>query len=151
MYVVGRRMGGEPRRLGQVISANLNEVLYVREQRAQATVTFIGVIYGITAAAMFSAFVGLEIAGQMLTITEEIAAQNGEFVQSLFSTGNYDVDVIEYLLLMVVLVNAVLSSLMIRIADRGHFVSALPHFVLLTWTGGLVAVGTETVVGGLIG
>jgi flagellar protein FlaJ len=114
-------------------------------------VTFIGVIYGITAAAMFSAFVGLEIAGQMLTITEEIAAQNGEFVQSLFSTGNYDVDVIEYLLLMVVLVNAVLSSLMIRIADRGHFVSALPHFVLLTWTGGLVAVGTETVVGGLIG
>jgi flagellar protein FlaJ len=144
-------MGGEPRRLGQIISANFNEVLYVREQRDQATATFVGVIYGITAAAMFSSFVGLEIAEQMVRITEEIAAQNGEFVQSLFSTGNYDVDLMEFLLLIVVLINAVFSSLMIRIADRGHFVNALPHFVALTWTGTLVAVGTDMVVSGLIG
>jgi flagellar protein FlaJ len=151
MYVVGRRMGGEPRRLGQVISANLNEVLRVREQRQQATTTFVGIVYGITAASMFSAFIGLEIAGQMLAITEEIASQNGEFVQSLFSTGNYDIGVIEFLLLLVVLLNAVLSSLMIRITDRGHFVNALPHFVLLTWTGAVVASVTRAVVGGLIG
>ncbi|MFC7177015.1 type II secretion system F family protein [Halosegnis marinus] len=69
--------GRRPRRLGQVISTNINEVLRVREQRQQASTTFIGVVYGITAASMFSAFIGLEIAGQMLTITSEIASQNG--------------------------------------------------------------------------
>jgi flagellar protein FlaJ len=122
----------------------------VREQREQATTTFVGVVYGVTAASMFSAFIGLEIAGQMVTITEEIAAQNGEFVGSLFSTGNYDVEVIEYLLLLVVLLNAVLSSLMIRVADRGHLVNALPHFVGLTWAGAVVASVTQAVVAGLI-
>jgi flagellar protein FlaJ len=150
MYVVGRRMGGEPRRLGQIISANFNEVLRVREQRQQATMTFVGVVYGITAASMFSAFTGLGIAEQMLTITEQIASQNSEFVQSLFSTGNYDVDVMEFLLLVVVLLNAVLSSLMIRIMDRGHFLSAHTHFVLLVWTGAVVATATQRIIGGLI-
>jgi flagellar protein FlaJ len=151
MYVVGRRMGGEPRRLGQVLSANFNEVLRVREQRRQATTTFIGVVYGITAASLFSAFVGLEIAEQMLAITEQIAEQNGAFVRSLFSTGNYDIDVMEFLILMIVLLNAVFSSMMIRITDRGHFVSGLTHFVLLTWTGAIVAGATRLVVGGLLG
>jgi len=150
MYVVGRRMGGEPRQLGQVISTNFSEVLRVREQRQQATKTFIGVVYGITAASMFSAFVGLSIAEQMLDITERIAQQNGEFIQSLFSTGNYDIATIELLLIMVILINAVLSSLMIRITDRGHFVSGLTHFVLLVWTGALVASITQIVASGLI-
>ena len=150
MYVVGRRMGGEPRKLGQIISANFNEVLRVREQRQQATTTFIGVVYGITAASMFSAFIGLAIADQMLTITEQIAAQNDQFINSLFSTDNYNIEVMEFLLFMVVLLNAVLSSLMIRITDRGHFISALTHFSLLTWTGAVVAHLTQIVIRGLI-
>ncbi len=150
MYVVGRRMGGEPRELGQVISTNFNQVLRVREQRQQATTTFIGVLYGVTAAAIFSAFIGLAIAEQMLTITEEIASQNSEFLQSLFSTASYDVDTIELLLLGVVLLNALVSSLMIRVMDRGHFVNSLPHFVLLTWSGAVVASVTRVVVSGIL-
>ena len=150
MYVVGRRMGGEPRRLGQVISTNFNEVLRVREQRRQATTTFVGIVYGITAASMFSAFIGLGIAEQMLVITAEISEGNGEFVDSLFSTASYDIAVIEFLLLLVVLINALLSSVMIRITDRGHFVSGLTHFVALVWTGALVATATRIVVDGLI-
>jgi flagellar protein FlaJ len=150
MYVVGRRMGGEPRRLGQVISANLNEVLRVREQRQQAATTFIGVVYGVTAAALFSAFIGLEIAEQMVQITQEISTQNSEFLGSLFSTENYDTEIIEFMLLVVVLLNATLSSLMIRLTDRGHFVSSLIHFVLLTWTGAVVAAITRAMVAGLL-
>ena len=151
MYVVGRRMGGDPRQLGQVISTNFNEVLRVREQREQATMTFIGVVYGVTAASMFSAFIGLGIAEQMLTITEQIGQQSGEFMDSLFSTSNYDIATIEFLLLVVVLINAVLSSMMIRIMDRGHFVSGLTHYVMLVWTGALVASVTRIVVRGLMG
>jgi flagellar protein FlaJ len=150
MYVVGRRMGGEPRQLGQVISTNFNEVLRVREQRRQATATFVGIVYGITAASMFSAFIGLGIAEQMLTITAEIAEGNAQFVDSLFSTESYDIAMIEFLLLLVVLLNALLSSLMIRITDRGHFISGFTHFVALIWTGALVATGTRILVRGLI-
>ncbi len=150
MYVVGRRMGGEPRQLGRVISTNFNEVLRVREQRQQATTTFVGIVYGVTAAAMFSAFIGLGVAEQMLEITSGIAEGNEQFVDSLFSTANYDIAVIEFLLLTVVLLNALFSSVMIRITDRGHFVSGLPHYVALVWTGALVATVTEIVVAGLL-
>ena len=150
MYVVGRQMGGDPRQLAAVISANLNEVLRVREQRQQATRTFTGVVYGITAAALFSAFIGLEIAEQMLSIADGLGGQNGDLIGSLFSTGNYDIGLMKFLLLVVVLLNAVLSALMIRVIDRGHFVSALTHFVFLTWTGALVATATQMVAGGLL-
>ena len=150
MYVVGRRMGGEPRQLGQIISTNFNEVLRVREKRQQATMTFVGIVYGITAASMFSAFIGLGIAEQMLTITAQISEGNAQFVDSLFSTGSYDIAMIKFLLLAVVLMNALFSSLMIRITDRGHYVSAFTHFVALVWTGALVATGTKIVVDGLI-
>lgn len=150
MYVVGRQMGGEPRQLGAIISANINEVLRVREQRQQATRTFIGVIYGITGAALFSAFIGLEIAEQMLSIADGLGGENSDLVGSLFSTASYNIDLMTFLLLVVVLLNAVLSSLMIRVIDRGHFVSALTHFVFLTWTGALVAAGTQIVAGGLL-
>ncbi|MDZ7746888.1 MAG: archaellar assembly protein FlaJ [Halobacteriales archaeon] len=149
MYVVGRRMGGEPRQLGSVISTNITEVLHLRDQREQETATLIGIIYGITAASLFSAFIGLEIAGQMLEITTRLQ-QSGELALNLFSTGGYDIAVMEYLLILVILVNAMLSSIMIRISDRGHFVNALPHFVGLTWVGALVASGTSYIVSGLI-
>jgi flagellar protein FlaJ len=151
MYVVGRRMGGEPRQLGGIISKNFQEVLRVREKRTQAARTLVGVIYGISAASMFSAFVGLEIAEQMVRITEQIASQNGEFVSSLFATDSYDVGMMRVLLLVVLVINAALSALMIRLTDRGHPVSGLTHFVLLAWTSGIVAAGTGLIVGNLIG
>jgi flagellar protein FlaJ len=149
MYVVGRRMGGDPRMLGQVISKNFGEVNRVREQRDQATSTFIGVIYGITAAAIFSSFIGLEIAEQMLEITRSIDTNN-ELMSLLFNTELYDIDLVTLLLLVVVLTNAALSSLMIRFIDRGHPVNAYLHFVLLTWIGMTVAHLTQYLAGGLI-
>ncbi len=150
MYVVGRRMGGDPKQLGQVISRNFNEVLRVRQRRAQATRTFVGVIYGITAAAIFSAFISLEIALQMLEISTDLEDSGTEIASLLFSTDLYDVDVIEYLLLLVVLLNALLSSLMIRLMDRGHPISGFVHFVALTWVGAVVAVVTRNLMGGLL-
>jgi flagellar protein FlaJ len=151
MYVIGRRMGGDPKQLGQVISQNFGEVLRVREQREQATTTFIGVVYGITAAAIFSAFIGLEIAGQMLTIATDLAQSDSRIADMLFNPGLYDIELIEFLLLVVILVNALLSSLMVRLMDRGHPLSGFVHFVLLTWVGAAVAVVTGHVVSGLIG
>jgi flagellar protein FlaJ len=48
------------------------------------------------------------------------------------------------------MINAVLSSLIIRTVDGGHKGSALLHFVMLTWIGCVVAVLTMSVVGGLL-
>jgi len=50
-------------------------------------------------------------------------------------------------LLLTIVINAALSAIMIRLTDRGHIISALVHFVFLTWLGAVIAVITEYVVG----
>ena len=150
MYVVGRRMGGNPKQLGHVISANFNEVLRVREQRTQKTKTFVGVIYGLTAASIFAAFISLEIAAQMLDIATDLEEDGTDLAMMLFSTDLYDIELLEFLLLLIVLINGLLSSLMIRLMDRGHPISGFVHFVMLVWIGAVVAVLTQSFASGLL-
>ncbi|PSP54581.1 flagellar assembly protein FlaJ [Halobacteriales archaeon QS_1_67_19] len=145
MYLIGRQMGGDPKRLGELISSNMNEVLQLRERRAQSTVTLIGVLYGISAASTFAFFIGLEIVTVMADLSVGLNTNQFDF-GSIIHTDVYDVQTIEYLLLIIVLLNAVLSSLMIRIADGGHKVNSYMHFVILAWTSSVVAVFTRIVV-----
>ena len=145
MYLIGREMGGEPKRLGELISENMNQLAQLRERRRQVTVTLIGLLYGISAASAFAFFTGLEIAVIMSGFDIEISGGQMEFGQ-LLHTEMYNVPLLRYLLLLVLLFNAVMSSLTIRTADGGHYGNALLHFVALLWVGCLTAVATETLI-----
>ncbi|WP_128475888.1 archaellar assembly protein FlaJ [Halorussus pelagicus] len=149
MFLIGRQMGGDPKKLGELISANMNEVLQLRERRAQSTVTLIGVLYGITAASTFAFFIGLEIV-EVLSQMSIGLNSNQLDITTIIHTNVYDIPTIEYLLVIIILLNAVLSSLMIRIADGGHKVNAYMHFVLLTWSSSVIAVFTRIVVGSFL-
>jgi len=150
MYLVGRQMGGEPKQLGELISENMNHVNQLRQQREQATVTMIGLLYGITAASSFAFFIGFKIVDILANMSLDLTASSQMDVGKLIHTQVYDLPLIQFLLLGVVLINAVLSSLIIRTVDGGHKANALLHFVLLTWIGCAVAVLTMSVVGGLL-
>ncbi|WP_049970240.1 archaellar assembly protein FlaJ [Haladaptatus cibarius] len=146
MYLIGRQMGGEPQRLGELISGNMNEVMQLREQREQSTVTLIGVLYGITAASTFAFFIGLEIVAILSSMSIGLNTPQFNF-GTIIHTEVYDNIMIEYLLVIIILLNSVLSSLMIRIVDGGHKVNAYLHFVLLTWISAVIAWVTRNVVG----
>jgi flagellar protein FlaJ len=151
MYVTGRRMGGDPEQLGEIISANFEAVMRVRKKRRQAARTFLGLLYGITAAVTFTAFVGLGITEQMVSIAPTDQLQ-GELAAagSLFNVANFNAAAIEAALFVFILTNAVLSAVAIRMIDRRHLISGLSHVVALTWIGALVAVGTQAVIGSII-
>jgi len=151
MYLIGRQMGGDPKHLGELISQNMNEVLQLRERRDQSTMTLIGVIYGISAAATFAFFIGLGIVEQLSGLQMATSSAGGFDFGSLINTEVYNVDLIEFLLTLTVLINAMLSSLIIRVADGGHKVNAYMHFVLLTWTTGIIGSVTLELVGRLLG
>ncbi len=151
MYLVGRQMGGDPKHLGELISENMNEVLQLREQRSQSTMTLIGVIYGITAAATFAFFIGLGIVQQLSAMTLNMSTPAGFDFNSLINTEMYNIPLIEFLLTLTILVNSTLSSLIIRIVDGGHKVNAFMHFVFLTWLGGVIGSATLVLVGSLLG
>ena len=137
MYREGRQMGGDPKKLGELISENANRVLQLRERRNQETVTLIGLLYGITAASTFAFFIGLAVVDILSGLSIQF-----DFGQ-LINTQSYDIPQIEFLLTTVILFNATLSSLMVRTVDGGNNITALYHFTALTWLGCLIAVATQ--------
>jgi flagellar protein FlaJ len=145
MYVAGRQMGGDPQQLGELISENMNEVNQLREQRRQETITLIGLLYGITAASSFAFFIGLQVVSILTDLTKNFSTGDFDFGQLIYA-GVYDIQLIQFLLLLVILFNAVLSSIMIRTVDGGNKSNALIHFVALLWLGTLTAVVTKTLV-----
>ena len=149
MYLIGREMGGEPKLLGELISQNMNQIAQLRERRRQVTVTLIGLLYGISAASAFAFFTGLEIAVIMSGFDIDVGGGQMEFGQ-LLHTEMYNVPLLRYLLLLVLLFNAFMSALTIRTADGGHYGNALLHFVALIWVGCMTAVATETLISTLL-
>ena len=149
MYLIGREMGGDPKQLGELISTNMNELAQLRERRRQVTVTLIGLLYGISAASAFAFFTGLEIAIIMAGFDIDVGSGAVDFGQ-LLHTEMYNVPLLRYLLLLVLLFNAVVSSLTIRTADGGHYGNAFLHFVALIWVGCLTAVATESLISMLL-
>lgn len=150
MYVTGRQMGGDPAQLGEIISANFEKVMRVRQKRAQATRTFLGVLYGITAAMVFTAFVGLGITEQMVELAPTDLEGDLDFAGALFNIGAFNAAAIEGALFAFILTNAALSAIAVKMISRRHAVSMLVHLVGLTWTGAVIAAITQTVLSGLI-
>jgi len=152
MYVEGRQMGGDPQLLGELISENMSTVVQLREQRRQATVTLVGLLYGITAASSFAFFIGLQVVAILAELASDfnVSDAGGFSFGQIIYAGVYNIPLIEYLLLLVILFNALLSAVMIRTIDGGNKVNAYLHFVLLTWVGCLTAIGTKFLVANLL-
>jgi flagellar protein FlaJ len=146
MYLQGRAMGGDPGQLGELISDNMTTVCQLRQQRDQATLTLVGLLYGITAASSFAFFIGLQIVNILADFSEQLNISTVGSVGRIVYAGVYNIPLIEFLLLLVILFNAVLSSVMIRTIDGGNKANAYLHFVLLTWLGALTAIGTKALV-----
>jgi len=151
MYLIGREMGGSPKLLGELIAENMNEVLKLRTQRQQATTTLIGLLYGITAASTFAFFIGLQVVNLLSDMSLDLSTGTSEFdVVSLINTEVYNIPLIEFLLVVIIMFSAMLSALMIRTVDGGHKMNSYMHFVLLTWIGTVVAIATKVLVAAVI-
>ncbi|MXV61802.1 archaellar assembly protein FlaJ [Natronorubrum sp. JWXQ-INN-674] len=151
MYLVGREMGGGPKRLGEVISKNMSEIINLREERRQQTTTLVGVVYGITVASAFAFFIGLELAVMLSSFDIDMGEQAGPALGStLIHTDQYNVLVLRFLLVVALIFNALISSLLLRVADGGHFGNSYVHFTALLWLGAITGTITERLIDALI-
>ncbi|MFB6299765.1 MAG: archaellar assembly protein FlaJ [Halobacteriales archaeon] len=149
MYLIGRQMGGDPKQLGELISENMSEVLQLRERRQQETITLIGLLYGITAASTFAFFIGLKVVKILSNMSLNLDTSQFDF-GSIINASVYNIPEIEYLLMIVIMFNALLSSLMIRTVDGGHKANSYFHFVMLIWLGLGISILTQVLVGAIL-
>ncbi|MDS0281997.1 archaellar assembly protein FlaJ [Haloarcula onubensis] len=146
MYLIGREMGGSPKQLGELIAANMNQVLQLRQKRKQATTTMVGLLYGITAASTFAFFIGLQVVNILADMSLDLNAGSRLDVNSLINTSVYNIPLIEFLLVVIIMFSAMLSALMIRTIDGGHKANTYLHFVMLAWIGGVTGTFTKWLV-----
>jgi flagellar protein FlaJ len=146
MYLIGREMGGSPKMLGELIGENMNEVIQLRQQRRQATTTMIGLLYGISAASTFAFFIGLQVVNILSNMSLNLASTGSFDATTLIHTGVYNIPLIEFLLVVVIMFSSMLSALMIRTIDGGHKMNTYLHFVLMAWIAALVSIMTKVLV-----
>jgi flagellar protein FlaJ len=150
MYLMGREMGGSPEVLGELIAENMDEVNQLRQQRNQATTTLVGLLYGISAASTFAFFIGLEIVNILSDMSLDLDTGAGFDAAQLINTEVYNIPLIEFLLISVILFSSMLSALMIRTVDGGHKINTYMHFVVLVWVSSLTAIVTKWLVNGFL-
>jgi len=146
MYLVGRSMGGSPKMLGELIAKNMSEVQQLRKQRQQATVQLVGLLYGITAASTFAFFIGLQVVNILSEMTLGLDTTSNFDAGSLIHTEVYNIPLIEFLLVVIIMFGAMLSALMVRTVDGGHKINTYIHFVLLAWIGAVISIMTKLLV-----
>jgi flagellar protein FlaJ len=148
MYLIGREMGGSPKMLGELIGENMAEVQQLRKKRQQAATTLIGLLYGITAASTFAFFIGLQVVNilESMTLGLNTGANSNFDAGSLINTQVYNIPLIEFLLIIIIMFGAMLSALMIRTSDGGHKANSYMHFVILSWIGAITAIITKWMV-----
>jgi flagellar protein FlaJ len=146
MYLIGREMGGSPKQLGELIAANMNQVLQLRQKRKQATTTMVGLLYGITAASTFAFFIGLQVVNILAQMSLDLNSSSQLDVNTLINTSVYNIPLIEFLLVIIIMFSAMLSALMIRTIDGGHKANTYLHFVMLAWIGGITGTFTKWLV-----
>jgi flagellar protein FlaJ len=71
---------------------------------------------------------------------------NSGVASQLINTSAYNIPLIEFVLVIVIMFSAMLSSLMIRTVDGGHKINTYVHFVAMAWIASLVSILTRVVV-----
>ncbi len=136
MYYEGVSNGGDPKEISRIISNNFKRVLRIREERQSKANSILGLLYGMTGGVMIAIFIGYYLAVRMIDV---VGSSMNERMAEIFSIGVYDIPGTHFLLLLMILLNAVIAGLFIRTVKDSHEVTTFVHAGLLVWIGILIA------------
>ncbi|MFO7967869.1 MAG: archaellar assembly protein FlaJ [Archaeoglobaceae archaeon] len=150
MYYDSRLKGGVPDKLGKIIAKNVEKIHSLRTHRNQTSTTLVGVLYGITASLSFSLYVGIMVVNMMAESMSSISLETDLSVSSVVTLTQYNIGEVSFLMVLILLIHALLSSVMIKIVDGGHQVNAYFHFVNMMWISAMCAYAVEVGMGSFI-
>lgn len=127
------RMGAEPDYVGLIISRNFERIVRLRRKRQQSTMSFVGIIYGLTGAFAFALAASFQVAVSINRMFSQVQVPSeyiGEIIHIIPPSG---MRFLVYLMLTIMVLHSLISSLIIKLADGGHILGAARHFVILSW------------------
>lgn len=132
MYSEGVTKGGDPKTVADVITENFKRILRIRERRYDFASSLRGVLYGITVIAAVTFFMGFSFASEMI---EEVGQTGFKTIEQVFWVRIYDPPGVHFMLVGLVLLNALLIAFYIRTVSSCDARGVYAHAVLLLWAG----------------
>jgi flagellar protein FlaJ len=137
IFAEGTHIGGKPEVIGEIISNNFMHIVSLRKLRYNSSSSLVGIMYGLTAGIAFTFYVALAVVGLMNSIFTTVDIPENMDMGLYLGTGGMDIALVSSLLMALLVFHSLLSALLIRIVDGGHFFNIYTHFVGLLWTSSL--------------
>lgn len=138
--------GGDPAVTGETISRNFSRINNLRKFRLQSANALKSMLYSSMLGVSISIYITVSLVVVLKDIFIKYTLGTGwEYLPNQFAMGAINAEYIFFLVWVLVLVHAALSSVIIKIVDGGNIYNAFFHYVILTWIGAFVAVGTPYV------
>lgn len=139
IFAEGTHIGGKPEVIGKIISDNFMHIVSLRRLRYDSSSSLVGIMYGLTAGVAFIMFLSLSIVDVLNNIFVDAAIPEGMDIGLSIGAGGMDVALLTTLLMGMMVLHSLLSSLLIRVVDGGHFFNIYTHFVGLMWVSSICA------------
>ena len=147
MYVRGTQAGAKPKDASGIVSTNFIKMLQLRKKRYQASRTLVYLLYGVTVTIAVSVFLTIFTVDWVRDFALHTPYTPGMgFVASIPVLSNpelFDIPGLYIMGIVLLIINAFICATIIRIANAGHSVNFLLHFVGLVWTGAIISMGVE--------
>ncbi|MCX8166311.1 MAG: type II secretion system F family protein [Candidatus Micrarchaeota archaeon] len=147
-------LGGKPKETCELINENFLRMMEVRKLRYNTSGTFRGILYGLHAGIVFTAYASAEVVlklGNMFSAFSFDMGTQSSLASIICIPTVESMKFSNTALVVMMLMNALVFSISLKIVDGGHFVSGLSDFVLMMWIGAITAIVTGIGISMLVG
>lgn len=143
IFIEATYAGGDPSITGETISRNFTRINNLRKFKLQSANALRGMLYS----SMLGVAVSIYITVSLVVVLKDIFIKytlgtGWEYLPNQFSIGTLDANYVFFLVWILILIHAAMSSIIIKTVDGGGMYNALVHYVAMTWIGALIAIGT---------
>ena len=151
MHSTGLGIGGDSIEVGKITSNNFIRIHNLRRLRYQSADTLKGMLYGLSVAITLTLYLVLNVMKLMNQTFMSIDLAEAEDLQFPLLSFKFNIGLITFLVIIVILSHAVISSTMVRVVSGGHKLSPILTFLGLLWIGIICALLSDALMGPLLG
>ncbi len=139
-------MGGDSRKIGNLISKNFLRLLSLRKLRLQQASALKGALYGSLVGFVATVYISVSISallggmfGGMYEGATSSSALGGLVSEVIPTVQAVDMDMVNIYLGVIIIVHALISALAIKMVDGGNKYAAILDFTFMLWLGAVVS------------
>ena len=143
MFSEGTSTGGEPRAISRIISDNFSRLVTLRIEKFATQGRINGLMYGLGAAMTVILYLALYLSEGFFDMFSQVEPIQGFEYITILQAQTFDLELLNFLVVLIILIHAVVSMAITRVIGGGHWVGGLTHLVGIMWVAAIASVLTK--------